>query len=143
MDKANKSKVMFVYLNTFLMFTCVLILSISLVYFVVKNSANENRTKAIESCTSSVLRLQRQIDQSFSSVYAISALIEEDKGLISFRKVASNMMPYFHGIDSLQIAPQAIVSDIVPLEGNEKAIGHDLLNDPKRVVAVRLAIDSK
>jgi diguanylate cyclase (GGDEF)-like protein len=33
-------------------------------------------------------------------------------------------------IDSFQIAPNAVVSYINPIKGNEDVIGHDLLNDP-------------
>jgi CHASE1-domain containing sensor protein len=42
------------------------------------------------------------------------------------------MLPFYPGAASLQLAPDGIVTKIVPLAGNEKAIGHNLLKDPAR-----------
>lgn len=44
-------------------------------------------------------------------------------------------------VRSLQLAPDGIVTFIWPLEGNEAAIGHDIINDPARGDAVRRSID--
>lgn len=44
---------------------------------------------------------------------------------------------------SLQLAPDAIVTYVFPREGNEAAIGHDLLADPLRGAAVQRAIDER
>lgn len=44
---------------------------------------------------------------------------------------------------SLQIAPDGVVTHVWPIEGNEAAIGHDIINDPARGEAVRRAIDTK
>lgn len=46
-------------------------------------------------------------------------------------------------IDNISIAPDAIVKYIYPLEGNESAIGHDLLNDPERKEYIEMSIESK
>jgi sensor domain CHASE-containing protein len=47
------------------------------------------------------------------------------------------------GIRSIQLAPGAVVTHVYPLEGNEAAIGHDLLADPNRREAVQRSIDNK
>ncbi|MBF0295807.1 MAG: PAS domain S-box protein [Magnetococcales bacterium] len=47
------------------------------------------------------------------------------------------------GLRSLQLAPNAVVTHIHPLQGNEAARGHDLLNDPQRRDAVQKAIDAR
>ena len=46
-------------------------------------------------------------------------------------------------VRSLQLAPDAVVTFVFPLEGNEAALGHDLLADPVRGPAVRRAIDER
>lgn len=46
-------------------------------------------------------------------------------------------------IESVQLAPDGIVSIIYPLEGNEAALGHDLLDDPARKDFVQKAITTK
>lgn len=46
-------------------------------------------------------------------------------------------------IESFQLAPDAVVTYCNPLEGNEAAIGHELLKDDARKEAVQEAIDSE
>ncbi|WP_027107815.1 diguanylate cyclase domain-containing protein [Lacticigenium naphthae] len=46
-------------------------------------------------------------------------------------------------IDNVSLAPQGIVSDVWPLEGNESAIGHDTINDPNRSKSIDKAIKLK
>ncbi len=46
-------------------------------------------------------------------------------------------------VRSLQLAPDAVVTHVYPLEGNEAAVGHDLLADPVRGPAVQRAIDER
>jgi len=46
-------------------------------------------------------------------------------------------------VRSLQLAPDAVVTYVFPMEGNEAAIGHDLLADPARGPAVRRAIEER
>ncbi len=41
------------------------------------------------------------------------------------------------------LAPNGVVTQIYPLAGNEAAIGHDLLNDPRRRTEARAAIESR
>lgn len=45
-------------------------------------------------------------------------------------------------IKGIQFAPNAIVKIVYPKEGNEAAINHDLLKDPKRKIHTQKAIDS-
>jgi sensor domain CHASE-containing protein len=43
----------------------------------------------------------------------------------------------------LQLAPNGIIKHIVPLAGNEKAIGHNLLADEKRNIEAIQALKTK
>ncbi len=77
--------------------------------------------------------LQRNIERALSATYALAALVRQGNGRVpEFEETARQMLPYYPGAASLQLAPDGIVSQIVPLEGNEKAIGHNLLQDPVR-----------
>ena len=88
--------------------------------------------------------LERQLEASLSSTFILASLIRqsEDRMIRDFNSVAAELIETFGGIDSLQLAPQGIVSQIYPLEGNEQAIGHDLLNDPARRVESLKTIES-
>jgi PAS domain S-box-containing protein len=59
-----------------------------------------------------------------------------------FDAVATEMMRQFPGVAALALAPNGIVGPIVPLQGNERAIGHDLLRDPTRDKEAFLARDT-
>jgi len=77
--------------------------------------------------------LQAGIERALSATLSLAALVREGKGDISdFEATAREMLPFFPGAASLQLAPGGILRHIVPLAGNEGAIGHDLFKDPAR-----------
>ena len=89
--------------------------------------------------------LQRQLDRSLSSTFALATMIRRSDTFIvdSFDSIAANMISSYGDIDSLQLAPGGIVSAIYPLEGNEATIGHNLLEDPARRAEALAAIESR
>ncbi|MFA7382039.1 MAG: PAS domain S-box protein [Desulfurivibrionaceae bacterium] len=77
--------------------------------------------------------LQTGIERALSAAYALAAMVRQGAGTVAdFETTASEMLPLYPGAASLQLAPNGVVSQIVPLQGNEKAIGHDLFKDPAR-----------
>lgn len=77
--------------------------------------------------------IQRGVENSLSATYALAALVRQGRGDVAdFEATAGQLLPYYPGAASLQLAPDGIVGSIVPLAGNEKAIGHNLLLDPTR-----------
>jgi PAS domain S-box-containing protein len=87
--------------------------------------------------------LQATIERSLSATYALAALVRQGKGTIpDFETTAAEMLPFYPGASSLQLAPGGVVRQIVPLTGNEGAIGHNLLKDPARTKEAFLALDT-
>ena len=87
--------------------------------------------------------IQRNIEHALSATYALAALVRQGKGVVpDFEATAQEMLPFYPGAASLQLAPGGIVQRIVPLIGNEKAIGHNLLQDPARNKEAFLARDT-
>jgi signal transduction histidine kinase/CheY-like chemotaxis protein/sensor domain CHASE-containing protein len=87
--------------------------------------------------------IQRSVENALSSTYALAALVRRDKGMVAdFSTIATEMIPLYQGVAALLLIPDGIVTQIVPLEGNEKAIGHNLFKDPKRNKEVTLARDT-
>jgi signal transduction histidine kinase len=77
--------------------------------------------------------LQEQMARSLSATYALAAVLRQGGGRIdNFKQIAGEMLPIYGGISSLQLAPEGVIRHIVPLAGNEAAIGHKLLEDPAR-----------
>jgi PAS domain S-box-containing protein len=84
--------------------------------------------------------IQRHIEQTLSATYALAALVRRGNGVVTdFEATAREMLTLYPGISSLQLAPGGVVQQIVPLAGNEKALGYDLLQNPARSKEARRA----
>lgn len=65
------------------------------------------------------------------------------RGLAASHRSYSGLSGDDPAVRSLQLAPDAVVTYVYPPEGNEAAIGHDLLADPARGPAVKRAIEER
>ena len=97
------------------------------------NRMLNRRQEAIDLTVQVAAEIKNSLSSSLSSTYALAAVIRQSNGQIpQFPQLAKEMLDLYPGIGSLQIAPNGIISEIVPLKGNEKAIGHNLLADTAR-----------
>jgi signal transduction histidine kinase len=88
--------------------------------------------------------LQERINRSLSATYALGAVVRQGRGEVdNFDRLAADMLRVYGGISALQLAPKGVIRRIVPLDGNEAAIGHDLLKDPKRNKEARAAVATR
>ncbi|MBV8618161.1 MAG: EAL domain-containing protein [Curvibacter sp.] len=109
-----------------------------------RNAMQEARARAHNAAFASAHAIEERLGRSLSATYALSAVIAQGKGHIDrFEPLCQQMLHAYGGISNLQIAPHGIVSDIVPLTGNEKAIGHNLLEDTTRNKEARLAMQTR
>lgn len=116
-------------------------------YWLVRQSEQhrliEQRARLADQIGDHAHLIQRNIERALSATYALAGLVQQGGGEIdNFDATASEMLPYYPGAASLQLAPGGVVRQIVPLAGNEKAIGHDLLADPTRNKEAFLARDT-
>ncbi len=87
--------------------------------------------------------LQRSIERGLSASYALAALVRQGKGTVpNFDEVASQMLPFYPGVSELALAPGGIIRNVAPLAGNEKAVGHNLLQDTAQNKEAFLARDT-
>ncbi|KAI8463338.1 MAG: hypothetical protein J3K34DRAFT_149057 [Monoraphidium minutum] len=80
-----------------------------------------------------------QLQQFMAPMLALAAFIHDSPNYPHlaerFDKVARELLsalPDPGAVASLQATPQAVVRSFYPLEGNEAAVGHNLLKDPER-----------
>ncbi len=118
----------------FFLFVALTAIGMILVLVMERDRRAEHRRDLNDFVTVVAQSLERQLQRSLSSTFTLAALIRQsdDRTILDFDSVAAEIIETFGGIDSLQLAPGGIVAQIYPLEGNEQAIGHDLLNDPAR-----------
>lgn len=103
-----------------------------------------NRAHAVEMAEQKARQIERQLGHGLSATYALAGLVKLGKGQVAnFEQVAAQFLPHYPGVASLQLAPVGIIRQIVPLRGNEPAIGHNLLTDTKRNKEARLAVETR
>ncbi|MBS0417926.1 MAG: EAL domain-containing protein [Proteobacteria bacterium] len=77
--------------------------------------------------------LEGYISQGLSASYALAALVEVGQGEVpDFERVAAQLLPHYPGASEFALAPNGVVRQIVPLAGNEKALGLDVLSSPSQ-----------
>ena len=114
------------------MFIVAVVSAAALIWNTEKLRIQAERTKVVNIAGSYAHVLEQTIDRSLFSVYALAALVRKGNGKLSdFDDIAREMLPFYPGA-SLGLAPDGIVKSIIPLAGNEGAIGHDMLKDPAR-----------
>lgn len=90
-----------------------------------------------------VSHFRNDLNQALSATYPLGALIRTQNGnVLGFTELAEEMLPLYPGISALQLQPNGVLKHVVPMEGNESAIGHNLLLNPERAKEAFLARDS-
>ena len=129
-------------LTAMVLFFVILSIGGFIVYLIEERQLDDKRTALNAFGTVQARSIERQLDRSLSSTYALASILRQNGSINNFDRLAADMIGSYGGISSLQLAPNAVVSQIYPIEGNEAAIGHDLLNDPNRREEALAAIES-
>lgn len=88
--------------------------------------------------------LESRLSHILTSTRIMALEINRNNGTINnFDEFASEIISSLGGISNLQLAPDGIVTEIYPLAGNEKALGHNILRDDKRRDEALLAIKER
>ena len=119
-------------------------LSSAVLIWQLERHQRENARAAVYALTQDHTRsAQENIDRALSATYALSALVQQTHGEVSnFTQVVTKMLPFYPGASVLILAPGGVIRHAIPLAGNEKIIGLDLLTDPVMRNESLLARDS-
>ena len=127
-----------------LVFLIVALISISLIMLLHKARIDDWEKNTHQVGGTYAYSIEKQLAKSLSATISLASIVHNVGGEIEdFDEIAESMIKLYGGISSLQLAPKGVVQKIYPLKGNEKAIGHDLLKDPKRREEAMKAIQSK
>ena len=124
-------------------FVVSVVISIYAIYLLDQYSYQQKHMSVQKVASGYVSHIRNDLNQALSAAYPLGALIRTQNGDVSgFTELATEMLPLYPGISSLQLHPDGILQHVVPMEGNEAAIGHNLLLDPERNKEAFLAKDS-
>ena len=128
-------------------------LGVAVVWFVDREVAHrhlkEQRNQVFNKANTVHAKLVSTLNSRLSLVQGLAAFVKSRKDIAGARheRVAEEFIAYtdellkdVDGVRSVQLAPDAVVTYINPLKGNEAALGHDLLADPARREAAERAI---
>jgi diguanylate cyclase (GGDEF)-like protein len=99
----------------------------------------------IETATTIGERMLNRFSSAYTYADLLELMVEYNDGEITedaFNSLAKMAILDNECISSFQLAPKGVVSYIYPMEGNEAAMGHRLLDDPERRRYVEEAIDT-
>ena len=114
----------------FAMFALGMCILVSIVYGMESSQKKQNITKAELNAMTYAERMKTDVMEGIGITDALQQILISENGRIErFDKVAENMMT--DSIQSIQIAPEGIVTEIYPKEGNE-AGKIDLIHDKDR-----------
>ncbi|MCH8055512.1 MAG: CHASE domain-containing protein, partial [Deltaproteobacteria bacterium] len=126
-----------------LVFLFVLAMGGAFINLVESRRSDEKRQMLKEIGTAQAHLLERQLDRSLSSTFALASILRQSGRIDNFDALAAEMIRSYGGIGTLQLAPNGVVTQIYPMAGNEAAVGHDLLKDPRRRTESLAAIESR
>jgi len=131
------------WLAAIVVFLATAAMATMLIWNLEQHRLNHERNEVASRVEHAADTLRQQIDRSMSVAYTLAALVHHGHGRVrDFNEVASRLLPYYPEIAALQLVPDGVIQQTVPLAGNEQAIGHNLLQDPSRNKEAFIARDT-
>ena len=119
------------------------VIATSLIWRLEQYRIQQWRAQASDTASEHAYALQRNIEHALSATQVLATLVRQGQGTISnFDEVAGSMLRLYPGVAELALVPGGVIRNVVPLAGNEKAVGLDLLRDPAQRQEALLARNS-
>ena len=121
-------------------FVVAAIVSAMLVWKLEQRTVDGERMRVAALASDHAHAIQATMERALSATYSIAAMVRQGKGNVpDFEGVAKEMLPWYPGVAILGLSPDGIIQRVAPLQGNEKSIGFNQLNDPVQGREARLA----
>ncbi len=70
------------------------------------------------------------LNQALTLNYSFAAMIRIGQGSSSrFEDAVRELLPYFDSVSHISLSPNGVITKVYPLEGNEKSLGFNQLED--------------
>ena len=141
-DKIINKKAMRLWTGLVFVATFILILICS--YLLNLNQKKDEELKAVYTADTTVNRLEAQLNKYLSESDLMKHIIENgyDIDNANFSTLSSLIEDDSHIIEAYELARDGIISQIYPFEGNEEALGLNMLENADRKKEANLAKDS-
>ena len=141
-DKIINKKAMRLWTGLVFVATFILILICS--YLLNLNQKKDEELKAVYTADTTVNRLEAQLNKYLSESNLMKHIIENgyDIDIADFSTLSSLIEDDRHIIEAYELAKNGIISQIYPFEGNEEALGLNMLENADRKKEANLAKDS-
>ena len=121
------------YLLSLSLFALILATSLYLVWQFHALQENERDSSTQSLLSSQAAQIERNLTIALTSTYILSKDIKDNNGVVTnFDQSAATILQLIPGATNIQLAPGGVNRHVFPLEGNEAAIGHDILRDENR-----------
>ena len=124
-------------------FFATLMLCFSLVFVMVFNRYQVERLTMEQLITEKGIRINNTMSRLLSSVHSLSAHVQHSNGEVSEFGQLASMLIDDPAIINMLIAPDGVVSEVYPLEGNEAVLGIDFLSETAGCAEAILALETR
>jgi len=119
-------------------------LALGMLYLTENQWQMEQKRHALSIGVRQANQIEHNLTRSLTATSIMSSFLHQGGGRIEdFPGLCELMFKSRPAVSSFQLAPGGVIREIYPSEGNEKAIGHDLLADEKRSRETRLAVETR
>jgi PAS domain S-box-containing protein len=131
------------FLLAFIVFACTAMLTQYLAYQRYLIAVESEREKVFVEINAVKERLKTSLSYSLSATQTLAFLVKEYGVPANFSSVAKEIIASNKYIDALELTNGGEITHVYPLQGNEAAIGYNVLNDSLRVAEANRAIEKK
>ena len=140
----NKIDKKVIRIRAALVFLTMFVIILGCTFLVNENQKKKEQLKAAYTAESTISRVEVQLNRYMAESDLVKKSIEDGMIIsdVQFAQLSRLMQDEDYIIKAHEIAKDGIVSQIYPIQGNENAMGFNMLEDPERKKAARLARDS-
>lgn len=107
-------------------------ISVTVIWHFEKMHLHETHEKIKDIAQKNGNLLQKNIDHKLALTYPIAAMIEHDGNVHGFESIGKKLITFYPNISEIALVPNGIIKQVVPLSGNENALGFNLFTDSEQ-----------
>ena len=140
MPLRNFRKPLFIGLGMFLVLT---VLTQLLVYFWYQSARYTEMQRLSNQANAKKERVHITLTNSLSSIRTLAFIVEEHGIPADFNRIAEKLLRVNPLVDAIELLQGGVITHVYPVDGNEAAIGYNILSDTVRHRGALIALERK